>query len=330
MFIFALVVPIVMSFLVTMVFGDLFSTKPKLGIVDVGASAFTAQADEMDAVILKEFASIDDMMAATEVGGVDIGINLPVDFDQKVAAGEQTEMTAYVWGESRVKDRVMLISAMSVWVRNIAGQESPIEIVTATLGNIETLSWEDRLLPLVVMMSVLIGGVLVPATSLVEEKSNGTLTSLTVTPTTLADIFTSKGMMGVVLSTLTGVLILTITNSFGVNPPLLVFLLFLGAVMAAEFGILLGAFIKDINTLFATVKSMGILLYAPAIVHMFPAIPQWIGKIFPTYYMTQPIVEITQNGASWGEIAGMVYILIGLIVLLGAMLGLIAKRMRKS
>ncbi len=326
LFIFAIVVPIVMTLVVTLLFGTLFSGKPKLGIADAGDSQFTVQGKATESVIIKEYVSPDELKRATEIGAVDIGIALPADFDRQVAAGERSEMSIYVWGESLIKDRVMLISGISVWIRNIAGQESPIEILTTTLGNVESFSWEDRLLPLMVMMSVLIGGLMVPSTSLVEEKQKGTLKALAITPTTLGDIFIAKGLLGVILSTFTGVLILTLNQSFGINPPLLIFLLFLGAIMAAQFGVLLGVFIKDINTLFATIKSMGIVLYAPAIVHMFPAIPQWIGKLFPTYYMIQPVVEITQNGAAWADIAWQVYILIGLIVLIAVGLGFIASK----
>jgi ABC-2 type transport system permease protein len=329
LFIFALVVPLVMTFLVSLLFGSFFSGKPKLGITDQGNSYFTTEALKTDAFIVEEFETEDELKRSTEIGAVDIGITVPADFDTKVAAGETTEMNVYVWGESLLKNRIMLVSGMAVWVRDIAGLESPVEIAATTLGNIESLPWEERLMPLIVMMSVLIGGVMVPATSMVDEKQKGTLTALATTPTTMGDIYTAKALLGVILSTFTGVMILLLNRSFGVNPPLLVFLLILGAIMAAELGVMLGALLKDINTLFATIKGLGLLLYAPAIIYMFPAIPQWIGKLFPTYYMIQPVIEVTQHGASWREVAGMVYILLGLIVLLGFVLALITRRKRE-
>lgn len=328
-FTFAIIVPVVMTLVITLLFGSLFSGRPKLGIADAGESQFTAQAEAAEAFTVKEYPSEADLKRATEIGGVDIGVSLPADFDQQIASGELTHMTAYIWGESMIKNRAMLAAGIASWVREVAGQDSPIEIVPTTLGNLETLSWEERLLPLIVMMCILLGGVMVPSSSLVKEKQEGTLTALSVTPTTLGDIFTAKALLGVILSTLTGVLILALNRSFGINPGLLVLLLFLGAVMAAEIGVLMGALIKDINTLFATIKSAGILLYAPAIVYMFPAIPQWIAKIFPTNYMVAPVIEVTQKGAGWSEIAWQVYLLVGFIVLLGALIALVARRMRQ-
>ena len=230
------------------------------------------------------------------MGAVDIGIVLPADFDARVAGGQATSMLAYIWGESLLKDRVMLAVAMTAWVRPIAGHESPVEIATTVLGNTSSLPWEDRLLPFVVMMSIMFGGIMLPASSLVTEKQKRTLSALAVTPTTMNEIYVSKGLMAVVVSTVMGLVILALNRALGSSMGLLVGVLILGAILAAEFGVLLGMLVKDINSLFATVKSMGILLYAPALVYMFPEIPQWIARIFPTYYVIQPVIEISQHG----------------------------------
>jgi ABC-2 type transport system permease protein len=93
-------------------------------------------------------------------------------------------------------------------------------------------------------------------------------------------------------------------------------LLAMGAIMAAEVGLICGALLKDVSTLFAVWKTGGILLFGPAIIYMFPQIPQWIGRMFPTYYLLQPIVDISQRGGDWSDIALNVFILIGLDVIL--------------
>jgi len=80
---------------------------------------------------------------------------------------------------------------------------------------------------------------------------------------------------------------------------------------------LLGSLTKDINALFAIVKASGVLLYAPALIYLFPGMPQWIARIFPTYYIVGPIIEITQNGGTFSAIA---QDLIVLVVLIGVML----------
>lgn len=312
-FIFALVGPVAISLVLTLVFGSLFASLPKLGTFDEGVSRLTGQLAELDSLTTRSYESAAALERAVASGKVDIGIILPVGFDRRVATGETVEIEAFVWGESLARKRAVLSAVIADETRRLAGREIPVEIVTTALGDAEEIPWGDRLLPFVVIMAVVMGGTMVPATSLVDEKQKRTLRALAITPTTLWDIFVAKGLMGVALSVFAGVVILTINQAFGAQPLLLLGVLVLGSFLAAAFGVIFGAIVKDITTLFALMKGLGIVLYAPGFIYMFPQIPQWIGRIFPTYYILNPVVEISQRGAGWGEIAVEVYILIGLI-----------------
>jgi ABC-2 type transport system permease protein len=127
-----------------------------------------------------------------------------------------------------------------------------------------------------------------------------------------------------------GLIILALNQAFGGQPGLLVLMLALGAVMAAELGLILGSLVKDMSSLFAVWKSGGILLFGPAIIYLFPEIPQWIGRIFPTYYLVEPVVRISQQGGGWSDIAAHVFVLIGLDVALVAVVALAVKKMRSA
>ena len=63
---------------------------------------------------------------------------------------------------------------------------------------------------------------------------------------------------------------------------------------------------------------------------MFPQLPQWVARVFPTYYMINPIVEMSLHGASWGDIAGDVYVLCALIVAMIAVAALLARRSART
>jgi ABC-2 type transport system permease protein len=328
--IFAVVVPLVLSLVLSLLFGTLFSGKPRLGIVDAGDSQLTRTAAAMPSFTFREYASEVALREATEIGAVDLGVVLPADFDARVQSGQTTAMVAYVWGESLVKNRAMLAAAMTTWVRAIAGQQSPVEIVATVLGNPSALTWQARLLPFVVMMSLVFGGVMLPASSLVTEKQKRTLTALAVTPATAADVYAAKGVMAVAISATMALVTLTLNRALGDNTGLLLVVLVLGAILAAEFGVLLGALVKDINSLFATIKSIGILLYAPALIYMFPEIPQWIAKIFPTNYIIEPVIEIAQRGADLADVAWQLAVLVALIVALAAGLALLTRRRQRQ
>src|SRR3972149_2741259 len=146
----------------------------------------------------------------------------------------------------------------------------------------------------------------------------------------MGEIYVAKGLMAVTVSTVMGLVIMALNRALGDSTTLLVVVLALGAVLAAEFGVLLGMLVKDINSLFAVVKTMGLILYAPALIYMFPEIPQWIAAFFPTYYIIQPVIEISQHGAGLVEVAWQLGILLILILLMVGLLALLTRRMRRQ
>jgi len=315
-FIMAIVAPILISLVLTLVFGTFFSQTAKLGINDQGDSQLVDLVSASDSVQTRTYISADDLKRAVEAGAVDMGLTVPQGFDEEVSRGTAIVLPAYVWGESLAKNRGILLATVNSAVRQMAGQEVPVHIETTTLGDTQSVPWNDRLLPLVLLYAVTIGGIMVPASLLVDEKQKRTLTALAITPTTMGDILAAKGLMGVIMALVMSIVIMLMNQAFGVQPGLLMIVLGLGAVLGALSGLLLGLLVKDINTLFATIKAMGLLLYAPVIIYMFPQIPQWIGRLFPTYYLLQPIVDISQRGGSWPDIATNVFILIGLDIIL--------------
>jgi ABC-2 type transport system permease protein len=314
LFLFALITPVVLTLLVTLVFGTYLSGKSRLGVVDPGGSRLTELATHNQALSVRTYQSISEMEDAVGRGALDMGLVLPAEFDRQLAANETTRISVYVWGESQVRNRVILGSAIVNLIRQISGQNVPVEIEQVILGNATNIPWQQRLLPLIVMMAMLLSGVMIPATSLVGEKTKRTLTALNATPATMLDVFAAKGLLGVTLSVAAGILTLFLNQAFGDRPLLLLAVLALGSVFSAAIGVMLGALAKDISSLFATIKGLGILLYAPAFVYMFPEIPQWIGRVFPTYYIIQPVLEITQNNAGLADIGQESSILVGLIV----------------
>ncbi|MCL4868204.1 MAG: ABC transporter permease [Anaerolineae bacterium] len=328
LFIFAIIIPLVLTLLINLLVGTYFSGKPRLGVTDAGTSAFVAQARSLDGIVLREYGDAAALQDAVTRGAVDLGVVLPAGFDEQLKGDAAATLTVYVYGESLLKNRAILATAITNLIRDLSGQPSPVTIVSETLGDSVTMPWEQRLLPLVVLMTVILGGSMVPATSLVEEKQKRTITAITTTSTSLGELFLAKGILGVLISLTMGIVILVLNGAFGSQPLLLIGLLFLGATLAASFGVLLGALVKDINTLFATIKGIGILLYAPAIIYLFPSIPAWIGRIFPTYYIITPIVEVTQNGATWSAIRLDVGILILLILALMGIVAFITRQAR--
>lgn len=326
MFIMAFVMPVVLTLIMSLLFGSLFSDRASMGIYDAGASVFAARTEELDSLEVTVYESEDALRSAVEIGREDVGLALPAGFDEALRSGEEAELNLLVFGESRLKNRTLAATALIGVLRDIAGQEPPVDVVTVTLGDGETLPWETRLLPFLVMIAVLIGGLMVPATSLVEEKLTRTIKAVTTTTTRLREVLVAKVLTGVIVSTVMGVVTLLMNRALGGDPALLILTLAMGALFSAVLGLLLGLFSKDVNSLFTLIKGLGIFLYAPALVYMFPEIPAWVGKIFPTYYLIQPVTDIVQHNAGFGVVFPNLAILLALTAVLAAVTGVVSER----
>ncbi len=329
-FIYALVAPLVGTLLVHLIFGSITSSKPKLGILDRGSSAIVESLTHLDAINLKAFPSPGELKAAVRYGSRDVGIIFPKHFDTLIKKGGLTTLMVYIWGESLLKNRAMVSSAIMHQIRDFSGKKTLIDINLIPVGEKSNISTKDRYIPAIVLMAIFISGFAIPSTSLVAEKEKRTLGAVVTTPVTQTDIFMAKGAVGIIISMVMGVLILILNQSFNSQLGLTIMLLFLGAIMATCFGLILGAFVKDISSVYSAIQGLGIFIYTPGIVHIFPGIPNWIGKLFPTYYVINPLIKITRGGGDWTTIKTEVFILIAILAILLAILVIVAGKTRQQ
>ena len=325
-FLFAVIVPVALSLFISLLVGTLFSGRPRLGVADLGESQLVENLSRLDYLVLRKYDSPGSLREDVARGALDMGLVLSVAFDTELREGRTPSLDVYTWGESLLKHRIALGATLVGESIALAGHDSLVETNIILLGEEASVPWDVRLFPLVVIMTIVLGGTLVPATFVVQEKQNRTLQALLVTPVSMGEAMTAKGIAGVIISVFMSVMILTINRAWGGQPITLLILLILSAMMASAGGIILGLLVKDFSSLFTAIKSIGILLYAPAIVYIFPEFPAWIRRVFPTYYMIGPIVEVSLNNASWGEIYLDVIILCVLIAVMVAIASLSMRR----
>ena len=323
--IFVIILPLLMWLLVEMIFSG--SSVPRLGIVNEGDSGLPAIALDYDSIEVQEYASADDLTRAVEDGNVHAGIVLPAGFDA-AAAATSPNLTVYIWGETLAKDRTILQSTVSTMVRQIAGQDAPT-IDPVYIGDGKSIPWSQRLAPFIVVMPIVMGGIYLTATAVVQEKERKTLNALVVTPASLTEVYLAKALLGFIFSLLMGLIILLLTNALGNQPWLLILFMALGTIMAVELGLIFSSFVGNINTLFATARLAQLIILLPALFYMFPWFPQWIAQIFPSYYFVQPIMEISQGGATWTNVSTSAFILIGANVIIGAIAWQMIKRIKQ-
>ncbi len=308
--VFALVMPILFSLLLKLVFGDVFSGKPRLGFFDPFESRFTELMMARTNLETERYDSLENMIADVEIGKIESGYVVPQGFDQALLDGIHIEFTVYTWGETGFKQRLIADTALTNVVAEMAGLDQNVQVEVRQLGEVEITDLADQLLPLLILMAMMLGGVMSPAIALIQEKQQHTLIALLTTPADWSEVLAAKTLLGFSLGLGTSLATLAINQAFGAHALLLAGIIALGALAAALLGTLLGLLIKDMNSLLATLKAGGLLLVAPGILELVPKAPEWLARIFPTYYMIDPILEIAQRGAGWEEIRGEVFILV--------------------
>jgi len=327
-FIFSVLAPLVFTLLLDLVFGTIFSTTPRLGVADSGQSRVVDSLKQMASLNLKAYSSESELKKAVGSGARDLGIVLPSDFDSLIEKQKPAKLTVYIWGESILKNRALIMAVLYSRIRDVSGRKVPLDIIPVPLGEHDSIPWQDRFLPVLVLMAIFISGFTIPSSSLVGEKQKGTIGAVLATPATQIDVFISKGLTGLSVSMVMGAAILLFNHVFTAQFGLILLVLFLGAVMASVFGLLLGSFVSDISSLYSAIKGLGIFIYGPGVVALFPQIPKWAGKLFPTYYVMNPIMEIARNQGTWSTVKSDIFVCAAILAVLIVILGLVAKKIR--
>lgn len=300
-FLWALVLPVVITFLVRAVFGGLLEPPPRLAVVDEGASRLTEQIQQLDGIEVTILSSGADLVAGVTADDYDAGLVLGEAFDADLQGGDTPDLNFYVSGSSKASTRAILGITTLDLLRQGAGQPPIVDVVVTPLGEEDYVPVDDRLLPLVVVYAVVIAGLFLPAASLVDEREKHTLTAVLVSPTRMSEVLLGKLTLGVLLAVVMGWVTLALNDAFASQPVGMTVFLVLGAVMLGELGLMLGSWAKDSNTLFTAIKGGGLLVVMPVLFTLFPSLPQWIAQLFPTYYFLQPIYEVAVQGTSFSD-----------------------------
>ena len=298
---YAIVLPVLITLLIRGVFGTLFQQQPRLGVVDEGNSVITAQVLQLDGIAVTILDSADELKRMVEANDLDAGLVLQPGFDTAVRSGAQPALHLFISGESLASNRILLEVTTLDLVRGIAGAPVPVNVQVVSLGD-EGYDLVTRLLPLVMIYAVVIGGSFIPAMSIVQERENRTLDAVLATPARIGEVLGAKGMFGFVLAIVTGVFTLFLNSAWGQHAGAMLASLAVAGVMMAEIGLILGSVSKDSNILFTLFKSAGILIIFPVIFPIFPNLPQWIAYLGPTYYFLDPVFKIAVEGAALGDV----------------------------
>jgi ABC-2 type transport system permease protein len=329
-FLWTLVMPVVATILLQLVFGGLFAPQPRLAIVDFGSSEVTAAYQRMEGIEVTLLESEERLMAEVEANDYDAGLILSAGFDDDVRQGRMPALQFFLSGESLASDRIILALTTIDLVRALDGAAPPVEVEVVQVGAGAGLPISARLVPLVVIFALLIAGVFLPGTSLVEEKELKTLSAILVTPVKLSEVLAAKAVLGGALALLMSVVTLALNRALGSDPLALVLALLVAAAMCVEIGLLYGAAAKDMKALTALFKGLNIFLFAPVIFYLFPDWPRWPAMMLPTYWVIDPVFEVAVNGSGLAGVWFELVIATAICIVLAVVIGAAVRRMQRQ
>ncbi len=328
-FLYAIILPFALTLVLQVAFGSLFNPQPRLGIVDKGGSEMTAAIQKMDGIELTMYDDADELTAFVESNDLDAGLVLPAGFDAAVRSGQKPDLQFFIGGQSLASSRIILSVTAIDLVRELEGSTAPVEVAVVNFGQ-AGLPISIRLVPVLIFYALVMAGLFVPGSSLVEEKEQGTMMAMLVTPVRVGDVLVAKWALGTLFAAVMAIVTLALNSALGSNWLDVIAVVLVAGSLSAMIGITVGVFAKDSTVLFGVVKGMGIFLFAPSIFYIFPDWPQWIAKIFPLYWIIEPIWQVSVMGESigtvWFELAVAVTITLAMVPLVG----FLARRMQSQ
>jgi ABC-2 type transport system permease protein len=300
----ALAMPLVITILLHVALVALFERTLRLGITEPGGSALAQAAAGLAGIEVRRVGSADELRKLVASRDVDAGIVLGEGFVQELRAGDRPRLRFLVGGQTPPADRFLLALATLDLLRSPSGRGAPVAVVLHTAGSSRQPSLRERLLPAIVLFVLIIAGIFVPAFLLVGEREQRTLHALLVTPVTLAEVLLAKAGLGLLLAFVMCGLTLVINGVTHGQPLALFMSLLVAALLCVEIGLIYATLAEDARSLYTLIKTLNVLLAIPVFFYLFPSWPRWIAKLFPTYWIIEPVQRISLHGASLSAVAG--------------------------
>jgi len=247
------------------------------------------------------------------------GIVLPADIVESFMAGRKPKISVYFASDvpEETKD------AVGVMIRELAyqqaGQALAIEVTEEILGPDLAgmqIPPRDRMRPLFAVLLIMTETFGL-ASLISEEVERRTINALLVTPVTVKELFTAKGITGVSLAFVQAALFMAIIGGMSRQPLIILAALLLGAVLVTGAGFIIAALGKGFMSVLAWGIVVLIILFIPAFGVMFPgAVTGWV-KAIPSYYLVDTVHRASNFGAGWSDVW------YNLLVLLGSDLALV-------
>jgi ABC-2 type transport system permease protein len=242
------------------------------------------------------------------------GLVFPADIMEKFELNQPPDIKVYFASDTPDEIRSVVDILVTEMAYLQTGQTLNIDLQTEILGPDMAgaqIPQRDRMRSLFAVF-ILMTETFGLAALISEEFERRTAWALLVTPMSVKDLFTAKGILGTLLAFSEAVLLLAVVGGMTAHPLIIVIALFLGAVLVTGVAFIMASLGKDFLSVTAWGVPVMVILVIPAVAVMIPgALSGWI-KAVPSYYLTDTIYQVANFGAGWGDVWHNLVILVGI------------------
>jgi ABC-2 type transport system permease protein len=250
-----------------------------------------------------------------------IGLRIPADFDQVMAAGGQVEIQGYVCWSKRHQ-----VSELQPKLEEMLSQALGQPVTIRIEGNIIYPPTEGVLLLSIatinsVLMILMMGIFLVPSL-LFEEKESKTMQALLVSPASISQVVVGKALAGLFYILVTAVVIFAISWAEVIHWGMVVLFVIGGGLFSVAVGLVLGSFYEKQQDMAGWMTALLLLLIGAIFMKMLGMeLPALVESILP-WVPSVALAEI--NRAAFSEAVPVTQVLTDLWIVLTVSLPLYA------
>ena len=237
-------------------------------------------------------------------------------FDADLAAGKRPAATLY-FDEAGGSSAFSLRTIVRELLRIQARQKEPAKLKVQGIRGITP--WQ-AILPAWVVMVLLSTITLMPS-SIATERQSKTLQAVLVTPIRLWEFVAGKGLYGVAIGTVGGILLLAANGALVGNLSLVLVILILGAAVATLIGLIIGLLVETPQGASGIATALYIPLLWGAFFADLSGVVGLVSRATPSFHVAHGLKRALYSGGSWsGEwqaltvLSGLMVILLGVAV----------------
>jgi ABC-2 type transport system permease protein len=309
----ALITPLFVALLLRVLLPGINNQKLLTVVVhDPGKSALVTQLRASPQLSVNDVGSADATLNEIERRKALGGLVVPPNFDADVAAGKAPQLTAYVNNRKSTFEHAAFRRVVDQQVQSLVKHPVPAHIVWIDVDKESQqggggLDLNQMLLPLLLVMTFAMTGVLVVPLLLVEEKEKRTLDFLLTSPASLTEIVIGKALTGIAYSLLIAGALLAINRQLVGNWPLTLLTVLLGLLFIVAIGLFMGSLFANTMQVNTWASAVVFLLLAPSFpTPGLPAALETAMRFIPTYYVTEALkLSLAGNASSriWFHLA---------------------------